>query len=64
MQLRNNLTELESLELESKLIDIFGLMPHAGYLTNLDEGMLPDERRCCYPAAFQCLRKINHLLDR
>jgi hypothetical protein len=46
--IREGLTELEALCLESKLIDIFGIMGKGGRLVNLDEGVNPDERRKIY----------------
>lgn len=45
---KNNLTELEALMLESKLIDMFGLTSVGGRLVNLDEGVNKDERRLIY----------------
>lgn len=45
---KEGLTEIEALCYESKLIDIFGLIPYKGWLTNLDEGHLKDERRNKY----------------
>lgn len=36
--IKNNLTNNEALQLESKLIDIFGLLSKGGKLCNLDEG--------------------------
>ncbi len=60
--LKDRLTELEALMMESKLIDIFGLIPYGGYLTNLDEGLNSRERHLCYPKAFAALRKINQIV--
>ena len=37
-KIKENLAESEALQLESKLIDIFGLRPYGGMLSNLDEG--------------------------
>jgi hypothetical protein len=48
MKIVENLSELEALCVESKLIDIFGLIPFGGLLTNLDEGYLSKERRFLY----------------
>lgn len=47
--IKNNLTEIESLSYEDKLIDIFGLKVYGGMLANLDEGYKPRERRMLYP---------------
>ncbi len=44
----SDLTKLESLCIESKLIDIFGLKPNGGLLCNLDEGFAYKERREIY----------------
>ena len=46
--IKEGLTELEALCLESKLIDIFGVMGKGGRLVNLDEGIKPEERRQIY----------------
>lgn len=47
--LKDGLTELEALCIESKLIDIFGLISQRdGHLVNLDEGVSPNERRKLY----------------
>lgn len=43
--IRDGLTEVEALSLESKLIDIFGLRAMGGLLENLDEGYKYNERR-------------------
>lgn len=56
---KENLTESEALQLESKLIDIFGLRPYGGMLSNLDEGMLAEQRRALYRDAFLKLRPFN-----
>lgn len=45
---KDNLTEKEALILESKLIDIFGLLPNGGRLVNLDEGIKSEERKSRY----------------
>lgn len=55
---KDNLTEKEALILESKLIDIFGLLPNGGRLVNLDEGIKSDERKLRY---IKQLSKINSL---
>lgn len=57
-----NLNESEALQLESKLIDIFGLIPQNGLLANLDEGMKPQERRKLYESSYLKLRGINSIL--
>lgn len=46
--LKTDLTEKEALILESKLIDIFGLITNGGRLVNLDEGVNPKERKNRY----------------
>lgn len=46
--LRDGLSEIEALMLESKLIDIFGLKSQGGRLVNLDEGINSSERRQLY----------------
>lgn len=46
--IKDGLTELEALCLESKLIDIFGLMGKGGKLVNLDEGVKSKERQNKY----------------
>lgn len=46
--IKDNLTECEALSLEAKLIDIFGLQIYGGYLTNLDEGYNPKDRKLYY----------------
>jgi len=56
IKLKESLTELEAFQLEDKLIDIFGLMPYKGLLTNLDEGWKPEERRKLYLKAYETLR--------
>jgi hypothetical protein len=43
--IKDGLTELEALCLESKLIDIFGLVGKGGHLVNLDEGIKSKERQ-------------------
>lgn len=58
-KIKERLTESEALQLEAKLIDIFGLIPQSGYLTNLDEGYAPKERRELYKDSFLNLRMIN-----
>lgn len=56
--LKNDLTELEALSYESKLIDIFGVIGKGGRLCNLDEGIKSNERRNMYT---EDLKKINIL---
>jgi hypothetical protein len=46
--IKENLTEMEALCLESKFIDIFGLMSKSGRLVNLDEGLKSKERQMLY----------------
>jgi len=46
--IKENLTEMEALCLESKFIDIFGLMGKSGRLVNLDEGLKSKERQMLY----------------
>lgn len=60
--IRKDLSELESLELESKLIDIFGLAIHGGYLINIDEGYKKDHRRFSYRNHLINLRRIENIL--
>ena len=59
IKLFQNLSESEALQIESKLIDIFGLMVDGGMLANLDEGLHPETRRRFYAADFASLRGIN-----
>jgi len=51
VKIKNELTESQAFALESKLIDILGLLPLSkeGMLINLDEGKQAKERRLCYP---------------
>lgn len=46
--IKDGLTESEALQLESKLIDIFGLIVVGGMLTNIDEGYKSEERKKLY----------------
>lgn len=55
----DNITECDALQLEAKLIDIFGLITQSGYLTNLDEGVESENRRDLYRESYSVLRKIN-----
>jgi hypothetical protein len=50
---KNNLTEYEALELESKLIDIYGIKAEGRSLLNLDSCYKPVLRRKMYPV--ECL---------
>ena len=59
--IRSNLSESEALQLESKLIDIFGLVPYGGVLANLDEGVSPTERRKLYMSQYTRLRDFNKI---
>lgn len=52
--IKDNLTELEALCLESKLIDIFGILGKGGKLVNLDEGINSKDRHQLYK---------NHLIN-
>jgi len=45
---KSNLTSSEAFALESKLIDIFGVIGKGGKLTNLDEGKNSQSRRLLY----------------
>ena len=49
--IKDGLTELEALCLESKFIDIFGLMGKGGRLVNLDEGIRAKERQNRYKSS-------------
>jgi len=62
IKIKDNLTELDALTLESKLIDIFGLIPHKGLLSNLDEGINKDNRREFYRKEFDQLTLLNRML--
>lgn len=59
IKIKDSLTESEALQHESKLIDIFGLLPHGGLLTNLDEGYRAKERRSFYREDFSALSRFN-----
>ena len=56
--LKSGLTEMGALILESKLIDMFGLIASGGKLVNLDEGVNSKERRLKYKDE---LREISML---
>lgn len=62
VHLKELLTEAEALAYESKLIDIFGLIPHKGMLCNLDEGLEAAKRRMVYKESYLKLRVINKQL--
>lgn len=62
LKLKTELSESEALQYESKLIDIFGLIPQAGYLANLDEGVNAEERRLLYKDSLVKIRRINEVL--
>ena len=56
--IRSDLTECEALMLESKLIDIFGLISFNGMLVNLDEGINSSERKKIYTESLHQLSKF------
>lgn len=58
--LKENLTKNQALSIESKLIDIFGLIVNKGCLVNLDEGKNYQERRQLYEDE---LIKIGRLFE-
>ena len=62
-KVRTGLTESEALQLEAKLIDVFGLLPNRGYLTNLDEGFNSRARHDCYLPDLIKIRRINEVLQ-
>lgn len=62
-KIRDDLTESAALQLEAKLIDIFGLRPYGGLLANLDEGLRAPQRRAMYRDAFLKLRPFNAKLE-
>jgi hypothetical protein len=55
IRVKDGITELDALQYESKLIDIFSLIVNGGLLCNLDEGYKRIERRKMYR---DCLRKL------
>jgi hypothetical protein len=61
-KVKEGLSESEALQLEAKLIDVFGLLPQSGYLSNLDEGYNPTQRRQLYLESFLVLRDINRAM--
>lgn len=54
-KIKDGLTEKEALIMESKFIDMLGLIPTGGKLSNLDEGMFSKERRLLYKKEFDIL---------
>lgn len=54
----DNLTEREALMIESKLIDIFGLMSFGGWLVNLDEGVNNKLRKELYMNDYTNVNKM------
>jgi hypothetical protein len=54
-RIAEGLTESEALQAESKLIDIFGLLPDGGLLCNLDEGYNRIPRRMKYRKSLSLL---------
>jgi hypothetical protein len=62
VKLKYDLTESEAFQYEAKLIDIFGLLPQCGYLSNLDEGLHPDKRRDFYRNDLRMIRAINQAI--
>lgn len=56
IKIRKNLTESQALQLEAKLVDIFGLVPNGGLLTNLDEGHNKIARQLMYREHLLCIR--------
>ena len=57
--IKENLSEKEAFMLESKLIDIFGLMNEGGTLVNLDEGTNNKDRKFLYRDHLKKLNKLN-----
>lgn len=57
--IKNQLTEMEALAYEDKLIDILGLKVYGGVLANLDEGYKPQERRKLYQKPYDILKFFN-----
>jgi hypothetical protein len=56
--IKEGLTELEALCLESKLIDIFGVVGKGGRLVNLDEGVNSAVRQARYAVHLQEINKF------
>lgn len=59
IKIAEGLSEVEALCLESKLIDIFGILPYGGMLSNLNEGHRPEKRRQCYRLEFGLMNRRN-----
>jgi hypothetical protein len=60
IKIKEGLSEIEALQTEAKLIDIFGLTAYGGFLVNLDQGHKSDIRISqYYPQEYACLRKMN-----
>lgn len=55
---KSGLTEVEALMIESKLIDIFGIIATGGKLVNLDEGINSKERQMLYKSAMSELNDV------
>jgi hypothetical protein len=64
IKIAENLTEGLALEIESKLIDILGLMSLSkeGLLVNLDEGIAYDIRRKLYPSECEKILTQNKFI--
>lgn len=61
IKVRNALSESEALQVEAKLMDIFGFMTNGGCLTNLDEGFHSTERRILYrESLLKLVRNYDH----
>jgi len=57
--IKDGLSRSEALSLESKLIDIFGLIVNNGFLVNLDEGKNNKDRRNLYSEELIKISRIN-----
>lgn len=55
---KSNINEQEALSIEQKMVDIFGIYPEGGRLTNIDIGNAKD-RRFLYRDAYEKIRGIN-----
>jgi hypothetical protein len=55
---KSELTEVDALMIESKLIDIFGIIATGGNLVNLDEGINNKERQMLYKDALSELNDV------
>ena len=58
-KIKNNLSEKEALIYESKLIDIFGLMPFGGLLSNIDEGQNHEQRKIIFKKELEIIMKYK-----